>query len=189
MMLSTIEAIHTRYSCRAFKDEMPTDEQLTMIAKAGVAAPSGMNRQNWRVIVVKNKALLADLEAEGMKNLAALPDKGIYERIMSRGGRLYYNTPCMVVIAIPGDSSASAEMLDCGIVTENIALAATSLGLDSLICGLAAFSFAGERGAEFKERLGFPQGYEIGIAVLVGYAQNPGGKPHEMDMSKVSWVE
>ena len=184
--LNTMEAIRTRYSCRAFSDKMPPDKLLQMIAEAAVAAPSGMNRQLWRIVVVKNQALIADLEAEGMKNLAALQDKSVYERIASRGGKLFYNAPCMIVVPIAKAEPAGAELFDCGIVAENIALAATSLGIDSLICGLAAFSFAGDKNAAFKRRLEFPEGYEIGIAVLLGYAENPGGKPHEPDLSKIT---
>jgi len=187
--MNTIEAIHTRYSCRAFTDKMPPNEDLQTIAEAAVAAPSGMNRQLWRVVVVKNQQLLADLESEGMKNLAMLPDKSLVERIQSRGGKLYYNTPCMIVVPIGKVEPSGAELFDCGIVAENIALAATSLGIDNLICGLAAFSFAGERGEGFKRRLSFPEGYEIGIAVLLGYAENPGGKPHEPDLSKITMIE
>jgi len=189
MPLDTIKAIRTRYSCRAFLDKMPANEELQIIAEAAAASPSGMNRQLWRIIVVKNRALIAELEAEGMKNLAALPDKSMFERILSRGGKLYYNAPCMIVVPIAKTEPAGAELFDCGIVSENIALAAASLGIDSLICGLAAFSFAGEKGSEFKRRLGFPEGYEIGIAVLLGYAANPGGKPHEPDLSKITVIE
>ena len=189
MPLDTIEAIHARYSCRAFSDTMPSDEHLRTIAEAAVAAPSGMNRQLWRVIIVKDKKLLTELETEGMKNLSAMPDKSMYERIMSRGGKLYYNAPCMIIVPITKTEPAGAEMFDCGILSENIALAASSLRIDNLICGLAAFSFAGERGEEFKRRLGFPEKYDIGIAVLLGYAKNPGGKPHELDLSKITIIE
>ena len=189
MILNTIEAINNRYSCRAFTDKMPSNEHLELIAKAAVASPSGMNRQLWRVIIVKNKDLLTDLETEGMKNLAEFPDKSTYDRIMSRGGKLYYNAPCMIVVPIAKAEPAGAELFDCGIVSENISLAATALGIESLICGLAAFSFAGEKGSEFKKRLGFPKGYEIGIAVLLGYAENAGGKPHDPDLNKITWID
>ena len=189
MSINTIETIHARYSCRAFRDEMPSDKQLEIIAKAAVASPSGMNRQLWRVIVVKNKELIAQLETEGLNNLAAMADVDMYERIMERGGKLYYNAPCMIVVPIAKTEPAGAELFDCGIVSENIALAATSLGVDNLICGFAAFSFAAEKGAEFKKKLGFPEGYEIGIAVLLGFAEVAGGKPHEPDLDKISWIE
>ena len=189
MILDTIKTINTRYSCRAFTDKLPSDEHLELIAKAAAASPSGMNRQLWRMIVVKNETLLSELEAEGMKNLAAFPDKSTYERILSRGGKLYYNAPCMIVVPVAKAEPAGAELFDCGIVSENIALAATALGIDSLICGLAAFSFAEGKGTEFKKRLGFPEGYEIGIAVLLGYAEKADGKPHEPDLSKISWIK
>jgi len=191
-----MEAIRTRYSCRAFSNKMPSDEDLRLIAEAAVCSPSGMNRQLWRVIVVKNRELIADLEGEGMKNLYTLPDRNIYKRIISRGGKLYYDAPCMIVVPtakvnLGGAKTepSGAEMFDCGIVSENISLAATSLGIDNLICGLIAFSFAGDKGEEFKRRLGFPEGYEIGIAVLLGYAANPGGKPHEPDFGKITVIE
>lgn len=191
MSLDTLKSIQTRYSCRAFTDQMPENEALQKIAYAAVSAPSAMNRQPWQVIVLKNQELIAELEAEGMKNLAALPDKSIYERIQSRGGKLYYNAPCMVIVTVAKDEAADscAELLDCGIVTENIALAATSLGIDTLICGLAALSFSGEKGREFKERLHFPDGYDLGIAVLLGYAAASGGVPHMPDKSKITWID
>ncbi|GHU69408.1 nitroreductase [Clostridia bacterium] len=186
--IDTIQAIMTRYSCRAFISKAPSQADLQTIALAAAASPSGMNRQLWRIVVVTNPSLLADLEAEGMKNLAVYPDKTAYDRIMSRGGKLYYNAPCMIIVPIKTGNPPGAEYFDCGIVSENIALAAAGLNIDSLICGLAAFSFNGERGAEFKQRLGFPEGYELGIAVLLGYAENPGGKPHEPDLSKISYI-
>ena len=185
MPLDTLLAIRTRFSCRDFSSEAPADENLRLIAEAAIAAPSGMNRQLWRVVVVKNKGLLADLEEEGMKNLAGYPDKSAYERIMSRGGKIYYNAPCMIAVPIAKAPQPGGELVDCGIVAENIALAAASLHIDSLICGLAAFSFAGEKADEFKKKLRFPSGYEIGLAVLLGYAKTPGGKPHEPDHSKI----
>jgi len=189
MPLDAVQAIFSRYSCRAFSDRMPSDTDLQTIAKAAVASPSGMNRQLWRVIMVKNRTLIDDLEAVGMKNLAALPDKNTYDRIMSRGGKLFYNAPVMAVVPVSKAEPAGAELFDCGIVSENIALAATSLGLDSLICGLIAFSFQGDQGTAFAQQLGFPDGYEIGIAVLLGYAESPGGKPHEPDLGKISFID
>jgi nitroreductase len=188
MSNETIKTIMSRWSCRDFTDKIPSNAELRTVAEAAVAAPSGMNRQLWRAIVVKNKALIDEMDAEGMNALQNLPDKTAYERVLSRGGRLFYNAPCMVVVPVAKAEPAGAELFDCGIVAENIALAAAALGIDNLICGFAAFSFAGEKRAEFKKRLGFPEGYEIGIAVLLGYAQTP-GKPHAPDFGKISFVE
>ncbi|MDR1933885.1 MAG: nitroreductase family protein [Spirochaetales bacterium] len=188
MTNNTIETILKRYSCRDFTGRLPADEDLRLIAKAAVAAPSGSNRQLWRVIVVKNRRLISDMEGEGLRMLAAMPDKTMYERIMSRGGKLFYNAPCMMVIPLAKAVPPGAELFDCGIIAENIALAAASLGIDNVICGLTVFCFAGDRRDEFNNRLGFPPGYEIGLSVLLGFAQTP-GKPHEPDTAKISFIE
>ena len=181
----TIESIKNRYSCRAFTDKMPSDEQLQLIAESAVAAPSALNIQPWRVMIVKNKQLLAELETEAYNNL----DEGARERVMSRGGKVYYNAPCQIIIAIEGDHNKWAN-IDCGIITQSIVLAAESLGINSLICGMINYAFMGDKGDYFKERLGFPEDYEVGLSVLLGYADEVGVKPpHELDLNKITVIE
>jgi len=186
-MNETLQVIAQRYSCRDFKSEMPSDDVLQAIAKAAVQAPSAMNRQAWRVIVVKDKELMEDLESAGFAHLAAMEDKSTYNRIMERGGRLFYGAPCMIVVPID-PSHGSYAWTDCGILCQNIALAATSLGVANVICGLTATAFAdSKRAEEFKKRLGFPEGYVFGCSVLLGYA-NTTKPPHEPNMNKISIV-
>lgn len=188
MTTETIKTMLTRYSCRAYTDKMPPEKALKAIAEAAVAAPSAMNQQNWRVIVLKNKKLIADLEIEGMKYLASQDDKGTYERIMSRGGKMFYNAPCMIIVPVNKLFSGNYALTDLGIVAQNIALAATSLGINSVICGMIQNCFAGIGVKEFKQKLGIPEKYEIELAVLLGYAEKH-GQPHELDYSKISFVE
>lgn len=47
--------IRSRKSIRAYKPEMPPREMLERIIAAGTHAPSGKNRQNWRIFVVTGK--------------------------------------------------------------------------------------------------------------------------------------
>ena len=187
MQNETLNVIAKRFSCRAFTSEAPTSEALRQIANAAIQAPSGVNRQPWRVVVVKNEALIADMEAECLAAMAALPDKAMYERIVARGGRVFYGAKALVMVPIEVAAGEGAVM-DCGILSENIALAATSLGLGSCICGLAGFAFAGARAEEFGEKLGFPQGYEFGICVLLGHVAID-AQPHEPDESKISFID
>ncbi|MDF2905457.1 MAG: hypothetical protein K0R34_778 [Herbinix sp.] len=183
-MNETLKVIANRYSCRDYREEMPSDETLQAIAEAAIQAPSGMNRQAWRVIVVKNKELIQDLEAEGLSYLASLEDKSTYQRIMDRGGKLFYGAPCMIVVPIDPTSQ-----IDCGILCQNIALAATSLGLANVICGLTGTAFAsGHRAEEFSKRLGFPNGYTFGCSVLLGYAKTTKA-PHDPDKDKIIFID
>jgi hypothetical protein len=40
----------------------------------------------------------------------------------------------------------------------------------------------------WKGKLGFPEGYEYGLAVAVGYAADE-GKPHEIDLGKLTFIK
>jgi nitroreductase len=149
-----------------------------------------MDRQGWRIVVVRDRQLIEDMDEAGLAFMHAMDDQSLYERIKARPtGKLFYNAPCMIVVPILPATPSGAELFDCGIVSQDIALAATSLGINSLICGFATMPFAGPRGPEFKQRLGFPEGFELGIAVLLGYSAEETPKaPHPLDMAKLSWV-
>ncbi|MDR2046804.1 MAG: nitroreductase [Clostridiales bacterium] len=187
-MNDTLKTIATRYSCRGYTDEEVGDADLAAIAEAGLQAPSGMNRQNWHIVVVKNKALIAEMESEGMRVLSEFPDKAIYNRIMSRGGKLFYNASRVALIAVKEAFPKGAELIDLGAVAQNMALAATSLGVDNCYCGLAVFCFAGSKADEFRRKLKFPEGYGCGLGVLLGYAKEPSA-PHAPDKEKVTVIE
>ena len=183
-MNETLKTIMARNSCRDFKDTPLTEEQLKTIIDAALAAPSAMNNQPWNLVVVTDKALIEALDAEGMGILAAAEDKAGYQRFMDRGGKLLYNAPCLVYVLSNGSSWAP---VDCGILTQNITLAAQSIGLSSCVVGIANLPLTGPRGDEFKKRLKFPDGYVFGIGVLVG-VPNTGKEPHELDPGKVIYV-
>ncbi|MCL2486134.1 MAG: nitroreductase family protein [Oscillospiraceae bacterium] len=184
-MNETLKTIFERFSCRDFTDTPLTDGQIKALTEAALAAPSAMNRQPWHVIMITDKKLIDELETEGMNVLSAAEDKSGYERIMERGGKIFYNAPCMIMVA--SDGSKWADM-DCGILSQNVAIAAHSLGLGSVICGMANIPLSGARGDEFKKRMRFPDGYNFGIAILVGTVKTS-KEPHELDMGKVTIVQ
>ncbi len=186
-MNQTLETIQKRFACRNYTGEPLPKEALEAIALAAVEAPSAVNRQGWRVIVVTNPGLLREMEEEGLRVLRAMPDPSAFLRIQSRGGVLFYHAPCIVFIAVDASDRMTSAM-DCGIVCENIALAATSLGLGNVICGLAGLIFSGEKADYFKKRLGFPEGFEFGCSVLLGTAAKL-SDPHTPDRGKIRFVE
>ncbi|MCL2051891.1 MAG: nitroreductase family protein [Lachnospiraceae bacterium] len=182
-MKENLELFSKRYSCRSFTDELPEMEKVEAIALAGVRSPSAMNKQPWLINVITDKALLTEMDEAIMKLMSEMEDQSMYERMTERGGKVFYNAPCMfLILKQPGTD------LDCGIVTENITLAATSLGLGNVICGLASFAFTGEKGDEFMKRTGFVSGYEFGMTVLVGFEAMK-GTPHEPDMAKITHIK
>lgn len=180
----TLRTIAQRYSCRDFDPSPPSDAEIAALVDAALAAPSAVNKQPWRIIVIKDKSLIDDMDAAGMQEMAAAEDRYWYDLMVERGSRLFYGAPCMIMIASDGSDNAP---LDCGIVSQNIALAAHAMGLGSCICGLARIPFSGGKGQEFKKRMKFPEGYVFGMTVLVGAAKS-GKAPHDLDHAKVTYI-
>ncbi|MDU4960086.1 MAG: nitroreductase family protein [Sporomusaceae bacterium] len=80
-----LETIRARYSCRSFSDKQVSDGDLRLIAEASLAAPSGRNRQPYRVIVVKDRTLIQEMNDAGMEVLSGFPDKSFCEHILICG--------------------------------------------------------------------------------------------------------
>ena len=178
-----LDAIAQRFSCRKFKGQPVEAEKLEALALAAVQAPSGMNLQPWSITVLSDKAMIETMDDIGMAALKASGNSEAYERFMSRGGNLLYNAPALIVIG----KKAGAD-LDCGIVTQNIALAAHAQGLDSVICGMLRLCFEGEQGAPYAAKLGLSGEYSFGMSVLVGYGDMTAA-PHAPDLSKITYVK
>jgi nitroreductase len=58
-MSAVLENILTRRSCRSYGEKQLSEEQLELILKAGLWAPSGMNRQPWQFTVIQSPENLA----------------------------------------------------------------------------------------------------------------------------------
>ena len=73
------DAMRTTFACRDFTSDPLADETLFRILDRARFAPSGGNRQGWRVIVVRDAATrkaLADLTAPAAKRYAAQQQAG-----------------------------------------------------------------------------------------------------------------
>ena len=183
-MNETLKNIAERYTCRDFKSTPLTEQQVEELVKAALAAPSAMNRQPWHVIMVTDKALVDELDAEGMDIISKNEDQSMYNRMMERGGKLFYNAPGLAIVLSDGSKWGT---FDCGILCQNVVLAAESMGLGTCIVGMAGVPLNGPRAAEYAERFGFPEGHEFAVGILVGEI-NSGKEPHEHDRNKVSYV-
>ncbi|MCL2187945.1 MAG: nitroreductase [Defluviitaleaceae bacterium] len=184
-MNDVLQAIYQRNSCRDFSGAPLTAQQVEELTKSALAAPSAMNAMPWHIIVVTNKEMLDEMDAYMMANIAANNPEW-HTRMQERGGKIFYNAPCLIVIAKKDDSEWAA--LDCGIVSQNIALAAHSLGLGNVICGMARMAFEGERAAEWTKKLQVPEGYSFGMSVCIGNA-NKGKEAHELNHQKVTYIK
>ena len=99
---------------------------------------------------------------------------------------VFYHAPLVVFIA--ADASRKWGVLDSGIAVQNLALAAHSMGLGSVIVGMAEPAFEAAGGLGFAKRLEFPEGHKLAVAIAIGYpaASKP---PHENHADRVSRID
>ncbi|MCL2299848.1 MAG: nitroreductase [Firmicutes bacterium] len=149
-----LTAISERRSIRQYKPEQITEEQLRALLRAAVESPSARNAQPWHFTVVQKSAVLAEVNAEATA-------------ILGREGDIFYAAPTAIFIS--ADRASDWAKLDSGIAVQNIALAAQSMGLGSVILGLPAAAFKGPRADYFAGLLKFPATHEFAVAIAVGY--------------------
>lgn len=184
-MNETLTTIAERHTTRAFTGEAITRAELDAILLAGAEAPTAANSQRFRLIVTDNKEYIEELEA---KLLAIFQEQNpaMMDRVKERGGKPLYNASAVVFIAIDKQGPWSAE-LDAGIVVENMALAASSLGIGNCIYAMFRSLFEGEAGEAMKQELQFPEGFSFAVGLLLGYPAKS-GKPHAPATDKIIWL-
>lgn len=123
----TWQQIMSRTSIRAYSDREVTSQQLDTLLRAAMAAPTARNQQPWQLVVVTDKAQL----------------KALSEVMPS--GKMAAQSQAVVVVcgdlgrALPGDAAAY-WIQDCSAATENLLLAAHSMGLGAVWCGVYPIS-------------------------------------------------
>ena len=186
MSNEVLQTIAERFSCRSYTGAPVERSKIEAIVKAGLHSPSAVDQQKWRLKVVTNKQLVDDMSAEALDIMKNMEDKAFYERIMSRGGVPFYNAPALILI-MKTESNINPD-LDCGIMVQNMALAATSVGYNSVIAAMSGMPLSGPRGDEFKQRLNIADGETFAIGLLLGEG-NMTKEPHAIDWDKVSYID
>lgn len=120
---ATVENIMTRTSIRAYTDQTVSADTIETLLRAGMAAPTAVNKQPWHFVVVNKKERLAELASTNP-----------YAKMLE-------TAPLAIVVC--GDMSKVLDgdgrgfwVQDCSAATENILLAAHALGLGAVWTGL-----------------------------------------------------
>ena len=174
--------IAKRSSIRAYADTPLTCEQLEALKLAVLASPTAVNAQAQRHLFITNPDVLADIEKAVVDKLLASGDQATIDRIAGRNYKVLYDAPLLVIVAIPADGTY--YKVDAGIAAQSLALAAKSMGLDSVILGMPAMAFTGEGSEALREKTCFPAGLEYGIGVAIGHRAMD-KDPHEYDMAHI----
>ena len=189
-MNPVIEAIKKRRSIRAYDPKPIPENILNTIIDAGNEAPSAMNSQPWRFVVVRNgeakrKLLAAALpQAKKIADLVKDSDPERYEAIRKRYSELpdpvYYSAPAIVFVIGSGRFAANS----CPLACENMMLAAQSLGLGSCWVGSGAMVVDDP---DVRKLLELADGDTIFGPILLGFPKGETKRPMKKGPA-VKWV-
>jgi nitroreductase len=142
-----LETIQRRRSIRQYTETIPKDEEIEKILEAGRWAPSGLNNQPWRFLVIKDK-----LKKDGLDSF-------------TKYGDIIKDAPAVLVVCIDiADSyNRDKDLMAIGACIQNMLLEAHSLGLGTCWLG----EILNKKG-EVKEYLKLDADLELMAVIALG---------------------
>ena len=169
-----LNAIASRRSCRAYKPEQITNEELDAVLEAGTYAASAMGRQSAKIVVVQDAAARAQLTR---MNAA----------VMGKDTDPMYGAPTILVVL--ADAGSKNAVQDGSLVMGNLMLAAHSLGLGSIWIHRAKEEFERPEYQQLLKKLGVEGEWEGIGHCAVGYIDGEAPKAAKRKDNRVFWVE
>jgi nitroreductase len=151
--MDVMQAIKERYSVRSYKEQPVEEEKLKIILEAARLAPSAKNLQEWRFVVVRNKATRFCL-MKAAKNQAFVGEAPVV-------------IACCAVT--DNDKMTCGQLcypIDVAIAIEHMVLKAVEEGLGT--CWIGAFYED-----QVKDILGIPQQVRVVELLALGYPVGP----------------
>ncbi|KXA95620.1 hypothetical protein AKJ65_01385 [candidate division MSBL1 archaeon SCGC-AAA259E19] len=145
-----LEAIKNRRTVPKFKESPVEEEKVNKILEAGRWAPSWHNRQPWKFLVIEDEEIKEQISE-------VVPNVFKSEIV---------DAPLAIVVCVDPELEPYHYLEDGAVATQNMALAAQSLGLGSIWIGV--FNLEGEkesREAMIKDILDVPSSWRV-ISVL-----------------------
>jgi len=178
-----IKNIQMRRSVRDYIDTPLPEETTRKIIDAGRYAPTGLNLQPWRFVVVQNKEMMKKLSNYAQpilaKNLEGRNDAGavnFLKRLQDKNFNLFYNAP--VLILVIGSKNNALTDYDCSMCAENMMLAAHSLGIGSCWIGGAAVI---QQSENLMAELKITMNYKIVSPLIFGYPKTMPPTPEKRE--------
>jgi nitroreductase len=148
---AVLDAIRSRRSIRQYRDEPVNDEDLRAILEAGRWAPSGLNNQPWRFVVVRDP----------------LVKKEVAEQTRYRD---VVRTASVIIVVFMDNGASYDRVKDCqgiGACLQNMWLAAHALGLGAVWLGEIL-----KNKDRVAEILSTPDTYELMAVLAVGHPKH-----------------
>lgn len=169
-MNQTLKIIQDRRSVRKFSEQQIKYDELQDILEAAKYAPSGDGKQPWHFIVLQKKELINDLSDVSKEVVKNHELENIKRLANNKNFNTFYSAPTVIIVC--GDEKNLWAFADCAAATQNILLAAESIGLGACWINFGLFVFDTEKGDHFRKLLKVPPGYKPLYSVSLGYGKD-----------------
>ncbi len=141
---TVVETILSGYTARQFTSETVSDKDIDLILDCGIKAPSARNSQLWKFTIIKDETIISKIIRDPQ--------------------------PGNILIIVSGSETAGEGVdvnFDCALATENMFLAANSLGLGAHIYTGPIRNINSK-----KEEFSIPEGYKAISVLRIGHEDN-----------------
>ena len=185
--MDVLEAIRQRRAVRRFKAQPVPAEMLRKLVDAAIWAPSAMNGQPWRFVLVTDEALIASIADQSrqwiLDNSAAIPEiERMIPMVREPDFHIFHHAPTLLVIAAP--LGVRWGMEGCTLAAGNVMLAATALGLGTCWIGMAEGWLNSSAG---RAVLHLPANAHVVAPLAVGYPEGE-AEPAARHRPAVTWL-
>jgi len=176
---------------RAIRDFQNKELPLSLVKEIiqdTCLAPTAMNGQPCKFIIIQNRDYIKKLSDESKRNLLSdleqnpdSPLKNYEPRLRDKQFNVFYNAPCLVYFIGPKDLH-SLEV-DCALTVAYFMFSAISRGLGTCWIGLGAHI----RDRKILDDIGVPKDCEIVAPIILGYPTSipPASERHAPDILKI----
>lgn len=166
------DALFSRYSYRGpYKSDPVPKKDLTKMLEAGLAAPSGCNRQTTALIALDDPELIARVSAPMDKPHFASAPAAI----------------CVLAKHIPGYDNVYFDVQDYSAAIQNVLLAVTALGYASCWVEGHITAEGDEMNRQMSEMLNVPEGYRLVAYLPIGIPESEGKRVKKQPFAERAW--
>ena len=175
--MNTLEAISKRKSTRSYTSAPVSEEALNAVLQAGFAAPVAMARyDSLHITVIQSEDVI--------RRINDMTAEMFYQRMGVKKNTDFGARTLLLVSTATEGLPPEMAYANVGIVVENMVLAATDLGLDTVILGGAPRMIAEDEA--FMKELGIPEGFKPVLGACLGYATtDEPAKEHSIAVNRV----
>jgi nitroreductase len=179
--------IKGRRSVRAYEEKPVPKDVVEAVLEAGVWAPTAMNRQPWRFIIIEDKSIINFISDETKKAVREMMPS-MSKRYETQQDRdwVCYNAPMLILICAETDkANAQMDLLDSVLAAQNIFLKAYELGLGTCYMGYMSLL---SRKPDVLRKAGVPEGYQLMVPLVLGYPKNKQGPGKRNNPNILKWI-